>query len=193
MRSKISNHEGQAIAFLGQLADAQELFRQGCLVDQDNDGQGEHGLLQELSGALITRGGTAAVAPPFIGRLESASDNRIFKHHGYYFMLYLPTQTGVLPQNGTMTSQKENANAQELRYVIYAWPAAHGSGGNRAFAVNPQGVVYASANVKQSYVGLKNIPLPEAAMDTSKGATATHETPLGGKVCGDGQTWSECQ
>jgi len=122
LRAKIGANEGSAILFLRRLARAQEEFRRTGYVDQDGDGQGEYGLLPELSGAVVARGGSTKAHSPFDG-LESTSDNRIFERDGYYFMLYLPTQTGVLlPQSGPMTSRRDNANAQELRYVIYAWP-----------------------------------------------------------------------
>ncbi len=194
-RMNIRETERSAIGALRALATAQEEFRQGAIVDQDSDGQGEFGYLQELSGTAIPRGNTAKVNLAFISLAfgKTAQHSGIAVKNGYCFRVSLPTTTGSLAEGSKMpASNARSANSQELRYVIYAWPLAHGVTGRRVFAINQQGEVYCRWKGARFYSGFTRMPRATAALDKSGGTAKTLNAPLGGtaKVTGDGGTWT---
>ncbi len=197
LRAKISANEGSAIGSLRTLATSQEEFRQGAVVDQDSDGQGEFGFLQELSGTSNTRGGTAPASPAFVSRVFGTSAGTgagLADKSGYHFLVILPTLAGTEAETALLAGNAAtvaNANAQELRYIVYAWPVQVNNSGNRAFAINQQGEVYATSNTVKKYSSTTS-PAANAALDTSGGGATTLNAPLGGisTVTGDGQTWT---
>jgi len=197
LRAKISANEGSAIGSLRTLATAQEEFRQGAIVDQDSDGQGEYGFLQELAGTQNTRGGSAKVVPAYVSQVfgDSAVTTGTADKSGYHFLVYLPTAAASEAETaalGSNTATSANANVQELRYMVYAWPVQNGNSGNRAFAVNQQGEVFATTNVTVKYSASTTTPAAAAALNTSGTSPATLDAPIGGKssATGDGQTWT---
>ncbi len=196
LRAKISANEMSALGRLQTLAKVQTEFRWHKMVDQDSDGQGEYGFLQELAGTAKIRGGSpkardSSLEPTFG---NSASESGIAEYSGYHFLVYLPTSTGTEVESAQLASNKAStaaANAQELRYIIYAWPVEYGSSGNHAFAINQNGKVYTTTNTIKKYSGKENKPAATAALDSSSASPVSLEAPLGGKASttGDGQTW----
>lgn len=189
-RAHISANEATALAVLQEIGAAQEAYRLQVITDQDRDGLGEYGFLQELTGAADPRGreGPAparALARPL--RIERG----VGTYRGYHFLVYLPTAGTPMAEQATLSPPAaEDADRQERRYVVYAWPVRYGSTGKRAFAIDPRGVVVATSNVGASYSGRDRVPRVNAAFEAR-----THDgeldSDLGGEptTTGDGQRW----
>ncbi len=169
MSSRLSANETMAIATLTSLRTVQAEFRQACVVDQDKNGVGEYGLLQELAGGAVPRGGVSGRTPgEFISQqLGSVASNGIATKDGYSFLVYLPTSAGVARNEGQFTVGRGTAAfapLQETWWCCYAWPTNRGQTGNRAFCVNQTGVVYQTLNnlPTQCYTGT-TFPQAQAA------------------------------
>ena len=176
MRARISANEASSIGTLRTLATSQEQFKHGVGVDQDDDGTGEYGLLNELSGVTNCRdskGGysKAPLFPSYITRRLACKHRGFASKSGYSFKVYLPgivTDTGRGPVKGTKNA--ETIDAQENSWIAYAWPMQFRSSGIRAFAVDQAGEVFASPNFRNPYTATK-YPTYNAAL--SKKATKT--------------------
>ena len=163
LRARISANEGSASAGLRSLASAEASFVKANSVDQDNDGSGENGVFNELTGATSLRGidgsypcGAVANRPALTTTdltvaLQSLAGSFSAKS-GYYFQIFLPGTTAVITDCGTSTLAPETlaedagVQQQEQLWICYAWPATFRSSGVRAFVVNQSADVFASAN-----------------------------------------------
>jgi prepilin-type N-terminal cleavage/methylation domain-containing protein len=168
LRARMSANEGSASASLRSLASAQASFAKAGSVDQDQDGQGEYGVLNELTGTAPCRAiGAVGVAKIAVGDMSAAmaatavksNDNSgLAAKSGYYYHIYLPGATDVVSDSsvaGTgLTGYDYEAGGtdnaaiqqQENRWICYAWPATFKSSGMRAFVCDNSAEVYASAN-----------------------------------------------
>ena len=158
LRSEMGANETSAIATLKALVTAQNQFRLARIVDQDTDGRGEYGLLQELAGDEIPRGGTVALGSgAFITSSLGVTSNGRPSRSGYLFQMYLPTgSSGALRETDGAASPNSNyADFQESAWTCYAWPERAGYSGTKVFIVNEQGQVMGSNNEgsSQSYGG----------------------------------------
>lgn len=125
-------NEAAVIALLRRVAAAQQALQRSGLIDQDGDGQGEHGFLGELAGARPL----AAPPPMAVAELAQASA------HGYRFVLWLPDGRGGAIEepmgDGRRPAFAPAADLQERHYALYAWPEEPASG-RRAFALFADG------------------------------------------------------
>jgi prepilin-type N-terminal cleavage/methylation domain-containing protein len=177
LRSKISANEAAAIGTLTTLRTAQAQFRQALCVDQNANGEGEYGLLQELAGIIKCRGRTTSRSPgEFISQeLGGVDANGAATKSGYMFLVFLPTATGIAKSEGEIGSGAVAVAAdgpyQEVRWCCYAWPASRTDTGNRAFVVTQAGTVYQSPNdgLKQAYSGTQRIPGADSAFVRAAG------------------------
>jgi prepilin-type N-terminal cleavage/methylation domain-containing protein len=187
LRSRISSNEVTAIGTLTTLRTVESQFQQARYVDQYNNGVGEYGLFQELTGVAIPRGRTGACGlGEFISQELGAVDaNGIAQKAGYNFLIYLPTDgVGPAAKEGDInltTTIAANADEQENRWCCYAWPISRTQTGNRAFCVNQTGTVYQSPNdvATQLYSGAANMPAAQAAFIAVPGNPPV--TNLGGR------------
>lgn len=181
---KIYYNEGTAIAKLRTLAAFQRMFQNDHQIDQDEDGVGEYGLFNELSGSTNIRGSKGgqknAVPQPASGYAYLSRAWRAYSiagytsYSGYYFQIFLP-HTGKAvtdtkdAQNG---SQDANSiNAQEKYWIAYAWPKRYRESGSRCFVINQEGQVFyalSSNNGKAIYGGEAQTPSYDAAMDKTR-------------------------
>jgi len=133
-------YELSAIGTLRTLSTSQNQFKNSCLKDRDGDGIGEYGFFTELSGLTPIPKGTKpsiSAQSAFLSRIfgkSSLENHGIVKRNGYYFLIYLPGGKAPIAESGQEVKplkslppkkQTENEiNAQENRWVAYAWPAA---------------------------------------------------------------------
>jgi len=205
--SRIASYETAAAGTLRSLAAAQSTFVSRCIVDQDGDGAGEYGFLQELAGAVAPRGRAAALAPGevFSAAMGNVNANGVASKSGYAYIVYLPTASGTATTESAGSvpaANAANANVQETRWVAYAWPMDYGSTGYRCFAVNQQAEVYQASNEQAANTPYYNgdgtgsgdsIPPPGAAYVANGGLEANLDSafPAPGTAASDGQNWSQ--
>jgi prepilin-type N-terminal cleavage/methylation domain-containing protein len=174
--SRKAANEQAAVGSLKAVANAQQTFQTKRYVDQDLDGTGEYGFLQELTGVagnVRNDGGTEA-GGPIIGEilaqaLGTLDVNGIASKGGYLFHMYLPTDDTVAGGDAVAEPQvlpagvAANSDAQEARWCCYAWPVNRGNTGDRAFVINHQGNVYETDNKVQLYSSAAVAPTANAA------------------------------
>lgn len=196
---KLANEQA-VIGTLKAIANGQQTFQTRRYVDQDWDGTGEYGFLQEITGVArnvrIDSGGRGGggpgigeILPRALGVLDA---NGIATKSGYMFHMFLPSgdlagvdaiaETPVLP-----AGDDHNADDQETRWCCYAWPAKLGVTGERAFVINQQGMVYETDNRTQRYSGAATTPTANAAF---RPGTPNIDGPLAaGAARIDGGVW----
>jgi prepilin-type N-terminal cleavage/methylation domain-containing protein len=197
LSSRLVANETSTVGTLRSLASSQAEFQARQIVDQDADGLGEYGFLQELAGSVIPRGGVAALDPPSISQaLGNVDAAGVTTKSGYVLVMFLPGGAGAPIQEPALGAfpgaNPVDANFQETRWCCYAIPQTVRNTGNRAFVCNQQAEVYATANVGVQNYDLANIaPLlgnPDAAYEIGV-------VNLGGKfavgvgAAQDGGTW----
>jgi prepilin-type N-terminal cleavage/methylation domain-containing protein len=203
LRSRISSNETAAIGTLTTLRTVQAQFQQALCVDQNANGVGEYGLLEELAGAIKCRGRANPRTPgEFISQeLGAVNAQGAATKAGYNYLVFLPTSAGPAKSEGAIgvagTAVAADGQGQEVRWACYAWPVSRTETGNRAFVVNQTGTVYQTQNdaATQLYSGTVKVPAPEAAFIAVAGNPAI--TNLGGRmprlgaaeVGADGGTW----
>lgn len=194
---RLAANETATIGNLRSLASAQSAFQARQVVDQDTDGHGEYGFLQELAGKVVPRGGLNLLDPPSISQsLGNVVGAGVVTKSGYALVMFLPSGAGVPiqepPPGAAAAADPADANSQEALWCCYAIPMAINNTGNRAFVVNQQAQVYATSNADVQDYDLMNIgPLvanPNVAFELGV-------TNLGGKFAigigagQDGGTW----
>jgi len=205
--SRIASYETGAAGTLRSLAAAQSTFVARCLVDQDGDGAGEYGFLQEMTGVLVPRTRTSQLAAGevFSAAMGVVNAVGVASKSGYAFRMYLPTAAGVAVNETVGVVPAANAadgNVQETRWACYAWPMDYGSSGYRCFVVNQQAEVYQASNDAgagagfydgDGVVGAGAIPGPASAYDPAGPNAANLDSafPAPGTVATDGQQWSQ--
>jgi len=159
LRARISANEGSAIGTLRTVSTSMAQCQSNAVIDQDADGTGEYALLQELSGVYFlpidAAVGTQVANPAYITRAlaPNAGDSYAAKS-GYYYRAYLPGVAAAITETGAnRAGATADANVQEVKWRAYAWPASHASSGNRAFAIDQAGEVYANANTIPTWNG----------------------------------------
>jgi prepilin-type N-terminal cleavage/methylation domain-containing protein len=160
LRARMSANEGSAIGTLRSLSTSETQFQSNNIVDQDADGSGEFGLLNELSGATNFRTNTAVSGAPanpaYLSRALASGGSNYTTKSGYYLEVWLPgtgaaiTDAGTTEQNGldgAAGGGDGNAiNAQENRWVAYGWPGSWRSSGVRCFVIDQGAEVFAASN-----------------------------------------------
>jgi prepilin-type N-terminal cleavage/methylation domain-containing protein len=154
LRSQMSSNETAAIGTLRTLVASQAQFKGASAVDQDNDGTGEYGYFQELTGTAATR--ITGTQVPYNVRageyitqvLGNVAVNGAAAKSGYHFYIYLPDNAaGTVGESVPLPAGNAAfANDQETRFMCYAWPVTFNSSGKRCFVVNQQGEVYQARN-----------------------------------------------
>jgi hypothetical protein len=193
LRARIASNETAAIGTLRTLITSETQWQAEVEVDQDDDGTGEFGFFQELSGTVPVRGGEQPVSPAYVtsvlGSTAQVGDG-IASKSGYLFVVYLPdgNEGWISEASPLPPANPAAADAQEQRFVIYAWPASVGNSGNRAFVVTEQGEVFATANRGfQDYNGMMYIPEAEAAFP--EGSRGDEQQLIMGETTMDGAVW----
>lgn len=191
---RIQANEGSAMATLRSLCTSQVQMMKSAIVDQDQDGTGEYGFIQEMAGTANIRGKDEKISLPFMQTAlgeTAAKNNGVAMKSGYYFYCYLPgNERAIGEQAGKMPALSpgdSNAiNLQETYFVIYAWPVEPGKTGNRAFVIDQSGEVLACNDPNYT---LANKPNPEDAYSKDspnpknlEGNLANDQPGMNGKI-----------
>lgn len=178
-------NESAAIATLHQIRLAERQFLKARALDQDGDGQGEAGFVGELTGAVPLRGGDKALAKPLLSPTLRVVQGRVHRS-GYWFELYLPGEGGTWVVEGNQA--QIDVDASEHGFAVCAWPDGAEVHSRRAFFLDGDGVVWASANADERYVGT-GCPMPvDAALPSSVAGRAGRSGDQ--RVGRDGQSWT---
>ena len=185
--------EEYAISRLVDLAVAQRDFKKDARVDQDNDKEGEYGLLNEIIGAVKLRcAGGISTDPIKIADLTNSYvvTKGNYGQISYHIQVYLPGSVTDHEKKAQMGSKNsEVIDAQEKYWIAYAWPKKPWYG-RYCFVINHRGEVFYTENKKSGemmYVGDKR-PAYNAAMDKERNNVEWGEIADGKKAV-DGQTW----
>lgn len=168
IRARLKANESSAIATLRTIATSQAMFQSAGVLDQNENGSGEYGFLQELTGQQNLRGKNHAIPSPYVSSMNFRDG--IAEKSGYYFYCYLPGSGGKAmgEKNAADEADADAVSLQESNFVVYAWPVTYGNSGERVFAVNQEGEI--TACYASSY-DLWNIPQANAAYTDSKGSS----------------------
>ncbi len=186
-RDETSLRESFAESVLAKVAAAEKQFAAAVDVDQDGDGVGEYGSLQELLGAVALRGSSRKAEPAYLPRsLAEKMVGGAAQRRGYNFKIYLPGDGGEIlseVDGKPLAMVKEDGvDLQEKHFVCYAWPEEAGTTGTKAFATSDERLLWETDMEKVVYEGTKSIPAPSAAY---RGKVFT--SALGGS---DGNVWA---
>ncbi len=197
LSSRLVANETSTIGTLRSLASSQAEFQARQIVDQDADGLGEYGFLQELAGSVIPRGAAGLLDPPSISQsLGNVDALGITTKSGYVFVFFLPGGGGAEIQEPALGAfpgaVAADANFQETRWACYAIPQTIRNTGNRAFVINQQAEVYATTNVSVQNYDLANLAALQANPDAAYEAGVTNlagKFAVGVGAAQDGATW----
>lgn len=183
------------IGTMRSIAVSNEQFRLGVTVDQDGDGNGEYGWLGELAGTEPYRGAITMTVSPHLGRALGAKDaHGRAERHGHYVRLALPTAGGGwmweprslgagFPRSFT---PHPDADAQEQRWVAYAWPVYGSAFGGHTVVTGWTGEVYRCDESVKAYRGDTG-PSIDAAFDPT--GVLPNPPPAAGWIGRDGNRW----
>lgn len=182
LKMRTSGGEVPEIASLRSVCAAQEFFQRNTSVDQDKDGVGEYGLLNELAGIVPPRTkpgerGHPPFAPAFLSQLFTVKTPEGFAllYDRYCVQVFLPHKGKVVTDSPNIkgigaSMDADSINAQEKFWIAYAWPIS-GKNRSRCFVVNQDGEVYGCRNTAPDgshiYEG-KRAPSWNAAMSKAK-------------------------
>ncbi len=150
LAERLHANEAAAIETMKFIADAQERFKASGKVDLDQDGAGEYGYLKEMSAASGVRAapdgskiGEAALPSALPREFEALDPGGEFVRAGYRFRVFLPDARGdgVGETERFPLDRLVDAKLAASTWCCYAWPAHHGTTGDRTFFVNQDGRV----------------------------------------------------
>ncbi len=199
MGARINANESAAIATLKNLTSSQAQLQAAGVIDGNNNGAGEYGYFQELSGTRNVKTGTLSsvtvgsnrVSPALLsgafGKLDA--NGRVLRS-GYYFQMYLPgTGASWLAEPALTASYPQvDASLAEVLWAAYAWPASYGNSGKRAFFVNQAGDILQTKNAVTKYSGTTTVPASNAALLSGK-TSMSHSVAVNTTAV-DGAVWT---
>jgi hypothetical protein len=197
---KIDANETSAVAALEAIRAAQERFKAARIVDINQDGIGEYGLMRELMGLTGVRTSataetTGAVAEPAPLRSDFGRMHRWGEvlRAGYRFHLLLPGPggVGVVETGSGPLASVIDSNLAETTWSCYAWPDTYGVTGKRAFFINQDGVITATEQAEYSgSFALGTAASAGAALDAGSGSVLSITGDVAINSTGrDGNQW----
>ncbi len=175
MYTDVSSREKSVLVELSRLVSAQEEFRKARHVDQDGDGEGEYGLLAELSGGPEIRIAGGVKASPIAGSglissvYGNITERGCVEKYGYYFAVFLPGSSwdaAVTDRVRVPAGEARLSGPQEKLWCAFAWPAVAGGTAGRAFFVDQSGEIYETENSDRRYDGYARMPIPRDVNDS---------------------------
>lgn len=192
----IHSNEGHTVGNLRSISTALSQFQAQCIVDQDRDGIGEYGFLQEVSGVVKGRSGkqVSSSEPWLLKNFSNGIENSgIVQKDGYYYLLYLPGKNGSGREIFPLKKETDSSiiDQQENYWICYAWPVDYGYTGIRAYCIDIGAEVHGTSNRNKNYHGLEKIPKATSAMEKEEKPTESEFARLAsGTEAIDGLTWS---
>lgn len=119
--------EKTAVATLRTLHWAQGIFRNATWIDEDGNGVGEFGTMEQLAGIEAVPSGET-IPSPLIPPAATSVEGGVLEAGGYCFRFDLP----------------EGAHARERRFVAWGWPKAEGAG-TKAFCLDQDEQIFEGA------------------------------------------------
>jgi hypothetical protein len=122
---------------LRTMMSAEAQFQNQCVIDQDNDGTGEYGLISDMAGAPL-RNGRPPVNPTFISQVFAHTDSTGFtRKSGFYYRSYVP----------------QNTDMAEQKFVILAWPVNRGISGWNTYLLMESCEIYVWVRGDRAFSG----------------------------------------
>ncbi len=119
--------------------------------------------------------------------------NSVVNKSGYLFSVYLPDAAGAGvaedANGGKGAPGAIGPNMAETFWVAYAWPAANGASGRRAFAVNQAGDILQTDNSIQAYDGIVAAPNSDAAYSAAGDMSVPFSNGGAPGAAQDGGNW----
>lgn len=193
-----------AIGLLQTLSTSQAQFQSNTAVDQDEDGVGEYGLLNELTGTTNMRApqgkrSEKTILPPYVSKTLAVTSQNFVIRRGYCYQVFLPHKGNVITDNPTGqngSTDQDSINAQEKRWIAYAWPLKFADGSNICLVVDQDAEVYVAPNRTADgqplYEGTRKTPAWNAAMDKTQLKNSMEWAPIADSdkdKSVDGQEW----
>jgi prepilin-type N-terminal cleavage/methylation domain-containing protein len=194
LAARLSANETAAIATLRNIVSAQAQFQQTAKADTDNDGTGEYGGFNELSGDQAGRMAAVLIPPVLSGAFRILNPNSQVSRSGYFFSMFLPGPAapgeGILEpfDTGFMDDGSLDSDLAETTWCVYAWPVNYNQSGNRTFFTNQAGDVVTTEAA--AYSGTAAALAPDAAFEVAGAGIITGNVAVGG-VGNDGNTWRQ--
>ena len=166
LSARLNANETSAVSTLRNISSAQAQFQASAKCDVNNNGAGEFGTFQELSGGVSVRSaqdastvGTLLNPPVLSGAFRTINADGEVARSGYLFQMMLPGALGAAVQEKQATGGKNYLSAAcdpvlvETSWCCYAWPASYATSGNRTFFVNQTGDIVATDAGATGYTG----------------------------------------
>ena len=204
LSARLNANETASIATLRNLTSSQSQFQATAKADVDNDGVGEFGVFQELSGALAVRTaadgtntGGSTLAPAILsGAFRTLNANAEVSRSGYLFKIFLPGAGGAaVEEDASSTSDTLGGTSDndlvETTWCVYTWPANYATSGNRTFFTNQAGDITGKDDSNMSGTGdVDTTNAGDAFLPGGGGGNITATVAIG-TVGRDGITWKQ--
>jgi len=193
LHDPLPSRKRAALDQLRKIRIAQEAFKRDAVVDQDGDGKGEYGFLPELALGSAARANSGAKGKAYVsGVFALPEPGGYVEKYGYYFVVFLPGSSwrdGPKPPAGKREFIARFAQAQERRWIAYAWPAVAGKTASGALAADGTGI-YISDNLVARFDGEPGMPAPHAALN---GTGLEAVVPVVGTPSLCGELWTRVE
>jgi hypothetical protein len=174
---RLQANEQAAVTMLERVIAAQRYVRNHHLIDSNNDGIGEFGFFQELTGMRNTRVDTdgdsisddesnvAVIPPALAGSVFIDGHGRVLRS-GYLFQMFLPDRVDDFQaeRHTGVPYPPVSALLSVNNWACLAWPVTCGESGQRVFFVNQTGLILECDNDVSRYTGSRTVPSPRSAL-----------------------------
>ncbi len=203
LSARLNANETSAISTLRTIGSSQAQFQTSAKADVDNDGTGEFGMFQELSGAIAVRtasdgtsvGGSVLNPTNLSGAFRTVNANAEVSRSGYLFKMFLPGKGGAAVGEGVGAALARDSvvdtDLAETTWCCYAWPVQYGKTGNRTFFVNQAGDITCKDDSTMSGTGDVSAANAGDAFRAGGGASNITGRVAIGTVARDGIVWKQ--
>ena len=151
LAARVNANEAAAISALRNISTAQAQLQAACRIDVDQDGIGEFGHFQDLTGVngyrrdpLRQQLGPRARNVPLSSSFARDDGNGVRANSGYRFRIHMPrADQGAIWErgNGQRLPYPVDTDFAETMWCAYAWPESPHSSERRVFFLNHEGLL----------------------------------------------------